>query len=537
MKKLWTQGDRIMLLVVWGLVVFSLALAPWHDTWGSALTVGLGGAGLVSVLVALVPGRLITRLTIGTTLMVLTALNIHQSHGMIELHFGIFALLAFLLFYRDWRVIGLSAGVIAAHHLSFNFMQEAGMPVYLFSHGQTGLGMVLTHAAYVVVEAGILIYMSVLGYREALVTQEIQEIGSHMKVLEDGSVNMAFVMSDSKTGFSRDFNKYIQAIRQLIGKVGEVAGVLKEAAAELNQVSSQLADGSQDVTGQTHTAAGTIEEMATNIRQMAESISMMGDNVTGASATAEQMSVNMSAISQAVDEMTRSVEAISTNAKDSLQISNQAKTMSRQATEAMKTLGDAAKEIGDISGLIKRIASQTNLLALNATIEASTAGDAGRGFAVVAGEIKQLAGQSSAAADTIAKTISHVQDNTQSAVHIINGMADIVDAINQSVGQISQAVANQSQTSNEISRNVNQAAKGVQETANTMAVVSVGSGHLTRNASEAAKGVQDVTVTLQGVSTSMDQSHSGVHHVADSSEGLRRMAEELHRMVSLFKLA
>jgi methyl-accepting chemotaxis protein len=39
---------------------------------------------------------------------------------MIELHFGIFVCLAFLLCYRDWRPIALAAAVTAVHHLSFN---------------------------------------------------------------------------------------------------------------------------------------------------------------------------------------------------------------------------------------------------------------------------------------------------------------------------------------------------------------------------------------------------------------------------------
>jgi methyl-accepting chemotaxis protein len=37
--------------------------------------------------------------------MMFCALNIHQAYGMTELHFGIFVLLVFLVFYQDWRVI------------------------------------------------------------------------------------------------------------------------------------------------------------------------------------------------------------------------------------------------------------------------------------------------------------------------------------------------------------------------------------------------------------------------------------------------
>jgi hypothetical protein len=44
--------------------------------------------------------------------MVFSALTIQQSQGMIESHFGIFTLLAFLLYYRDWRPIVAAAGLM-----------------------------------------------------------------------------------------------------------------------------------------------------------------------------------------------------------------------------------------------------------------------------------------------------------------------------------------------------------------------------------------------------------------------------------------
>ena len=39
---------------------------------------------------------------------------------MIEMHFHIFAILAFLLLYRDWRVPVAGAVVVALHHVLFN---------------------------------------------------------------------------------------------------------------------------------------------------------------------------------------------------------------------------------------------------------------------------------------------------------------------------------------------------------------------------------------------------------------------------------
>src|SRR5262245_17524733 len=84
------KADRLMLGVVWCLAILSFALAPWHATWGWALGVALPAAVIPSFMAYAFAGSLATRMTVAAMLMVLCAVNIHQSYGMIELHFGIF---------------------------------------------------------------------------------------------------------------------------------------------------------------------------------------------------------------------------------------------------------------------------------------------------------------------------------------------------------------------------------------------------------------------------------------------------------------
>jgi hypothetical protein len=48
-----------------------------------------------------------------------------------------FVLMAFLLYYRDWRVIVTATVVIAAHHFLFNYLQGAGHGIFVFR--ETGL--------------------------------------------------------------------------------------------------------------------------------------------------------------------------------------------------------------------------------------------------------------------------------------------------------------------------------------------------------------------------------------------------------------
>ena len=154
------SGDRLLLCVVGVLLVMSLALAPLYDTWTEALAIGVPTAGVVAWLVSTNPGALLTRCTIAAALMVFTALHIHQVHGMIEMHFGVFVLLAFLLFYRDWVPLVVAVGVVAVHHFVFDFMQRSGAGVWVFA-ANTGFSIVLIHAAYALFETGLLIVMAV----------------------------------------------------------------------------------------------------------------------------------------------------------------------------------------------------------------------------------------------------------------------------------------------------------------------------------------------------------------------------------------
>jgi methyl-accepting chemotaxis protein len=134
-------------------------------------------------------GALPTRLFMGAAYMVLAAALIHEGGGMIELHFAIFVMLAFLVVYRDWRPIVVAAAVIAVHHVAFAQAQHAGLGVRVFPSTEAmGLvdlyGLVLLHAAFVVVETVVLCVLAVRLRREAnhvgLGAAEMAEIAERM---------------------------------------------------------------------------------------------------------------------------------------------------------------------------------------------------------------------------------------------------------------------------------------------------------------------------------------------------------------------
>jgi signal transduction histidine kinase len=138
-------------------IVFALWVSPlaWYGevsrthvhVWAAIF---LGGAICVfpAILGLLRPGEASTRYTIAVAQMLMGALLIHLTGGRIETHFHVFGSLAFLAFYRDWRVLIPATIVVALDHLLRGiFWPQSVYGVLVASQWRW-----LEHAAWVVFE-------------------------------------------------------------------------------------------------------------------------------------------------------------------------------------------------------------------------------------------------------------------------------------------------------------------------------------------------------------------------------------------------
>jgi len=103
-----------------------------------------------------------TRFVISAAQVLHSALLIHLSGGRIETHFHVFGSLAFLSFYRDWRVLVPATVVVAVDHAIRGLLwPESAFGVAVTSHWRW-----LEHAGWVVFEDVILIWSCLRGARE-----------------------------------------------------------------------------------------------------------------------------------------------------------------------------------------------------------------------------------------------------------------------------------------------------------------------------------------------------------------------------------
>ncbi|MDH5478252.1 MAG: methyl-accepting chemotaxis protein [Nitrospinota bacterium] len=333
------------------------------------------------------------------------------------------------------------------------------------------------------------------------------------------------------------FNQFAENLRGQLEKVAQNTNILSTSAKELLSISNTLVGGTSKITeGATNVTSAT-EQLSSNINTMASSVEQISQVVSNISNSAGKMSQDMSGVSSVMERMKVSIVKIDDSAKDSSKTARKAMDLSRNASQAMSSLGAGAQEIGKVTILIKKIAEQTNLLALNAKIEAASAGSAGKGFAVVANEIKQLADQSAKAAEEISAKINGMRENTNKAVQVIADVALIINSMTNSVKTISHSVEEQVGMVGEISQNIGMTAEGAHDMASSLQEISATASNVSQNVGDAAQGTNGVFADIRGVSSEVNGQSDGIQRINGASRKLAMVAVELNSVVRQFKLA
>ncbi len=174
-QRVYRQTDRLFagLLLLQYVAGFIAArvISPWswngtlpytHPHVWAALILGGAIVSLPIFLAVRYPGRTITRQVIAIAQMLESALLIHLSGGRIETHFHVFGSLAFLAFYRDWRVIVTAAVVTAADH----FVRGVVWPQSIYGVAVVSPWRWVEHSGWVVFECIFLIRSCMLSNNE-----------------------------------------------------------------------------------------------------------------------------------------------------------------------------------------------------------------------------------------------------------------------------------------------------------------------------------------------------------------------------------
>ncbi len=177
-------------MIIVSLIVSPLAWEGRNSYIHPHLLVAVVMGGLVTLPVLYfyfsAPGKPITRHVIAFSQMLISAILIHLTGGRIETHFHVFGSLAFLAFYRDWRVFITAVIVVTLDHMVRGiYLPESVYGVLTASPWRTA-----EHVGWVVFECFFLVKVCVRNEHEmmALASQQdaLEVTNSHIQELAEG---------------------------------------------------------------------------------------------------------------------------------------------------------------------------------------------------------------------------------------------------------------------------------------------------------------------------------------------------------------
>ena len=487
LRRMRAKADRVMVVVCWALWLCGLAFAQWHGEWAVALGLGTGLAGLGTAVAVLMPGRLITRMVMATVFMAFSGMLIHEAHGLVETHFSIFALLAFLLYYRDWRPILLGAGTIAVHHYVACSLQMSGAGVYVFAAGQA-CTMVWVHAAYVVVETIGLAYLATAVRGEALETAAIARFGE--RVLTTGVVDLRSAEEGELR--SAALERLLSAIDRVVTQGLSVAANISTVSGDVTTAAGQSLHAGEEQQMSSESAAEAVRRMAGTAEDVTRHCNEIANMTRASLDVVEQGRHSMGVTARTIDGMVRSVV---------------------QVSQAMQALHTETMRIEGIIRMMSDFARQTDLLALNATIEAAGAGEAGRGFHVVAQEIRDLA------------TRTHL------SLGEAQGMVDHVREQTSRVGLLTESCRKEAQESG---RQVDQTNARLEEVVLQLPQIARRSAEMVEQAKRYSGMSDDAVTEITGIGRAIAINSANLRRIDTLGQSLSKMSSEMKESVQGF---
>ncbi|MGH1486499.1 MAG: methyl-accepting chemotaxis protein [Cellvibrionaceae bacterium] len=492
LKAHYIKSDKIMLMINYSLVLYALLLSSWYNTWAEALIIGLTTAVALTSIFLLIKGSLISRIAMATGFMVMTSLHIHQSHGMIEVHFGVFVLLAILLYYKDWLPITIAASITLTQHLLFFYWQTNGSQVWLLQSTDNGWWVIFMHAGYVVAESALLIWFSLNLKKDYLQSKEMILLTDN--IISEKHIDLT-LRSSGNTVLLQRFDGFTIEIEQLAQQVHSAAEKLSSNGKSLAQVTEKMEFSSQVQERET----GLIASAVTEISHIVQDISQHADTAA-----------------ESADKMNNNAAEATTVSHHTQELIKRLSVQVHQASETIESLHEQSKGIGSVLEVIRAVAEQTNLLALNAAIEAARAGEQGRGFAVVADEVRTLAQKAQEATEKIDSMITTLQMGSESAVADIKSSKELADdCVENTEGSLSL----------------------MEQTSETISKINGMNARIAKASSEQTRMIDEISSNLNNILEASHGAASDSKEAARSGALLLELSQSLKILTKRFKVS
>ena len=330
-------------------------------------------------------------------------------------------------------------------------------------------------------------------------------------------------------------NQMVLSYRTIVDEVISNSSHLKISSIDLVKTASELSAAFQKMSDEASNVTQTSKDMSGQINDISLKIDDMNNYIREILQSTESMSCNTNMVATSMTQMSSSMHEIGQYASKDNELTMKAVEMSYNTGDTMKLLSKAAKDIGGVVEVIKRLSYKTNLIAINASIEATAAGNAGLGFAVVSKAIQSFAVQSNEAAENIAVHIDNVQQIVSKTIKEITETSTTIRDIHSSSEHIAKLVKEQISVADQIVSSVatvDHEAKAMKQSINDLSNTS---STISKNTSCIAKGAEGVTENIKQLSEVSVFSFERIQQVSSSAIMLDDSSDNLKLIVSKYK--
>ncbi|HFQ5076343.1 TPA: methyl-accepting chemotaxis protein [Vibrio vulnificus] len=299
---------------------------------------------------------------------------------------------------------------------------------------------------------------------------------------------------DDLAQISEGFNRFVQSLQDMMLQVSEASQNISSNIVQLNQTAVENEKVLITHSAETDQVVTAITEMSESARSVAENVTQSNRITEGASKEAKQ----------SLEIVNNAVTTVSALVNDVEEMSNRIVSMNQDANK-----------ISEVLNVIGEISEQTNLLALNAAIEAARAGEQGRGFAVVADEVRALAARTQNSTTEISEMLSKLLDGTSSVV--------------ASMERTKQQCQSTASKTSEVSNSLNLMSGSVRDIDDVSTQIAAATEEQSTVAAELSRNMLAIRDIVTNLVASGRQTVAATESLADSNH-------ELDKLVSNFKL-
>ena len=354
--------------------------------------------------------------------------------------------------------------------------------------------------------------------------QGIKKIAADLKQIEQGDL-----LADIEKSHFGELMELSSGIGLIVKELGTLVSQVYSSYDDIQYMMNIMTENFKESSKNSLNIAKTSENVANGASKQAEDSELcyqMSMELVGQVETVSESSKLMSAKAELVGSMTGSGRESITELVDKSKLSE---LNIAEINKSIDGLSAMTQDIGNITEIIRSIASQTNLLSLNASIEAARAGEAGKGFAVVADEIKKLADKSLSYAQSISKTVESVMEQVNSTTGRINSITQAILYQMDAVHKTNDAFSGIAQASGELFQQLNAVRKGISQLDNFKSNLMSSIENISIVASETAASSQEIT-------SLMYSQNNSANALAEMSENLVAMAAGIEEKLSKLKL-